>query len=674
MSKDTRRILVTSALPYANGAIHIGHLVEYIQTDIWVRFQKLCGHSCHYICADDTHGTPIMLKAEQRGVPPEQLIQEMQAAHEKDFSGFLIDFDHYSSTHSETNRALCEQLYRTLHKAGHIRRRVIQQFYDPQKNLFLPDRFIRGECPKCATPDQYGDGCEVCNSTYNADELRNPVSALSGSKPLKRETEHLFFDLPHFDSMLREWLDSGTLQQEVVNKLQEWFATGLKEWDISRDHPYFGFTIPGESDKYFYVWLDAPIGYLATLRQLCDQQGWDYQDFVQPDSDVEMYHFIGKDIMYFHCLFWPALLHGAGLRKPDGIFAHGFLTVNGRKMSKTRGTFIKATTWLQHLKPEYLRYYFATKLSPGLEDMDLNLDDFTTRVNADLVGKVVNIASRCARFMEQRFAGQLAATLEDPALHAEFVRAGALIREDYAQRHYARAMRRIMALADRANQYIEQHKPWVLAKQDGQQATLQTVCTMGLNLFRMLAIFLKPVLPQMAQRAEALFGGAALCWADSERAVLDCRMEKFSPLMTRVKKQHIDAVLQASQSDLLEDNAQQTNNAPQTNQDMITIQDFARLDLRVARIIKAESITGANQLLRLSLDDGTSHRQVLAGIKSAYTPEQLVGRLTVLVSNLATRKTRFGSSEGMVLAAGSGSGDIFLLSPDEGARPGMQIK
>ena len=672
MNAAKRRILVTSALPYANGAIHIGHLVEYIQTDIWVRFQKLCGHSCYYVCADDTHGTPVMLKAEQEGLSPEQMIQDMQAAHLRDFTGFLIDFDHYSSTHSQDNRALTEQVYRKLHASGHIQRRTIRQFYDPEKSMFLPDRFLRGKCPKCGAADQYGDSCEVCNSTYSANDLVEPVSVVSGAQPTQRETDHLFFRLPTFTDMLMKWTHTEALQDEVKNKLQEWFAVGLQEWDISRDHPYFGFAIPEEPGKYFYVWLDAPLGYLSTLQQLCEKEGLDYQDFVRPDSTVELYHFIGKDIMYFHCLFWPAILHGIGMRKPSGIFAHGFLTVNGRKMSKTRGTFIKAEIWLQHLDAEPLRYYLASKLTAKVEDIDLNLQDFVDRVNADLVGKIINIASRCSPFIQQHFAGCLYTKLSEPALYAEFVAVGQHIHQDYEGRHYARAMRRITALADQANRYLEQHKPWVLAKQAGQDATLHAVCTMGLNLFRILAVFLKPVLPRLARRAEALFGGTVWCWADHEQPILGQTMQRFTPLMTRIKKQQINAMMAASKPDLQEEtNQEQTTDLADS---MINIEDFDRLDLRIARITKAESVSGADKLLRLFVDIGDSQREILAGIKSAYDPEDLVGKLTVLVANLPPRKTRFGVSEGMVLAAGPGGQDIFLLSPDQGAKPGMQVQ
>lgn len=679
MTSPPRRILVTSALPYANGAIHIGHLVEYIQTDIWARFQKLCGHECYYVCADDTHGTPIMLKAEQDGITPEQLIQDMQGAHQRDFKGFLIDFDHYSSTHSDENRDLSGRIYLALREAGHINRRTIRQFYDPERGIFLPDRFIRGECPKCHAADQYGDGCEVCNSTYSPTDLLNPISAVSGACPEERETEHLFFKLPDFTSMLKEWVRGGHLQDEVANKLDEWFDTGLKEWDISRDAPYFGFAIPGETDKYFYVWLDAPIGYLASFQQLCNKRDIDYDEFVNPDGGTELYHFIGKDIMYFHCLFWPAMLHAAGLRKPTAVCVHGFLTVNGKKMSKTRGTFIKAETWLQHLDAEYLRYYFAAKLTAGLEDIDLNLDDFVARVNSDLVGKVVNIASRCARFIEQRFAGQLGETLAEPALYDEFVAGGEEIRAAYEARNYASAMRRIMVLAGEVNYYIDQNKPWVMAKQEGADENLQAVCTMGLNLFRMLSIFLKPVLPDMTRRTEQLFGGATLCWEDHKQPLLGQGIQPFAPLMTRVTKKQVAAVVNASKADLMdsgthaESSEAATDNKDEDSNGQISIDDFARLELRVAEIIAAEHVEGADRLLSLSIDMGDKQCRVLAGIRAAYTPEELTGRLTVVVANLAPRKTRFGVSEAMVLAAGPGGKDIFLLSPDSGAKAGMRV-
>ncbi len=682
MQNKTRRILVTSALPYANGPIHIGHLVEYIQTDIWVRFQKLHGHECHYVCADDTHGTPIMLRAEQEGISPEALIEKMAADHRRDFDGFAVNFDNYYSTHSEENRVLSEQIYTALKDAGHIRRRTIKQLFDPYKQMFLPDRFIRGQCPNCKAEDQYGDGCEVCNKTYSPTDLINPVSAVSGARPIEKESEHLFFSLPDFEDMLRQWTRAGHLQAEVTNKLDEWFEAGLQEWDISRDAPYFGFSIPGEDDKYFYVWLDAPIGYLASFRNLCERTGIDYDDFTRPGTDTEMFHFIGKDIMYFHCLFWPAMLHGSGLRTPTAVFIHGFLTVDGQKMSKTRGTFIKAETYLRHLDPEYLRYYFAAKLSNRLEDIDLNLDDFLLRVNSDLIGKVVNIASRCAGFINKRFASRLSARLAEPDLFQHIAGNGNAdtIASLYDGREYSKAMREIMLLADEANQYIDRMKPWALIREDGREQEVHDICTMGINLFRALMIYLKPVLPLMAHKAEAFLNIEPLLWRDISSPLLDHEIKRFKPLMTRIEQEKIDAMIEESRQDL--QTSKNSGNGEQPNDhlqsmpiaDQITIEDFMKVDLRIARITKAEHVEGADKLLRLTLDIGGENRTVFAGIKSAYRPEDLEDRLTVMVANLAPRKMRFGMSEGMVLAAGPGGGDIFLLSPDSGAAPGMKVK
>ena len=677
MSEKKRRILVTSALPYANGPIHIGHLVEYIQTDIWVRYQKMQGHECYYVCADDAHGTPIMLHAEKLGVTPQQLVDRVQEEHLRDFTGFGIVFDNYYSTHSEENRSVVNTIYQRLLENGHITRRTIQQLYDPVKQMFLPDRFIRGECPNCHAPDQYGDHCEQCNRTHSPMELINPVSAVSGEKPVIRESEHLFFRLPDFEAMLRDWVHGGHLQQEVINKLDEWFKAGLQEWDISRDAPYFGFEIPGLPDKYFYVWLDAPIGYLASFRNLCDRTGLDFDAFTRPgaDQDTEMYHFVGKDIMYFHALFWPATLYGSGFRTPTAIFVHGFLTVNGQKMSKSRGTFIQAATYLEHLDPEYLRYYYAAKLGNGVDDIDLNFEDFTLRVNADLVGKVVNIASRCAGFINKRFAGRLHAGLHNEALFGQLAACGSSIASAYAGREYSRAMREIMALADRINQYIDEQKPWVLAREEHRAEELQAVCTLGLNGFRLIVTYLKPVLPVLARKTEAFLAIPPLEWRDAGTPLLDHKIETFSPLMTRVEREKMEAMLTASAEPAPGTAPQQSHLSTNPLAEQITIEDFVRIDLRVAQIANAEHVEGADKLLKLTLDAGElGTRQVFAGIKSAYDPEALRGRLTVMVANLAPRKMKFGISEGMVLAAsGSGSG-IYLLSPDSGAEPGMRIK
>lgn len=670
-----RKILVTSALPYANGSIHLGHLVEYIQTDIWVRFQKMRGHECYYVCADDAHGTPIMLRAHNEGITPEQLIAEVSKEHQADFADFAIGFDNYHSTHSEENRQLSNQIYLANRAAGHIESRIISQAYDPVKEMFLPDRFIRGECPKCDAADQYGDSCEVCGSTYDPTELKNPVSAVSGATPITKESEHYFFKLGNFESLLREWIQGDHLQAEVGRKLNEWFDSGLQDWDISRDAPYFGFEIPDAPNKFFYVWLDAPIGYLASFKNYCDRSGVDFDEFMRADSPTEMVHFIGKDIIYFHALFWPAMLKGAGFRLPNRIYAHGFLTVDGKKMSKSRGTFIKARTYLNHLNPEYLRYYFAAKLNNTIEDIDLNLEDFQNRINADLVGKVVNIASRCAGFINKRFAGQLSSSLADETLFKQFTDQTESIAKRYDQREFAQAMRDIMALADKANQYIDEQKPWVLAKEEGKDAEVQAVCSMGINLFRLLIAYLKPVLPRTAEQAEAFLNIAPLQWADLATPLLGHTIAAFKPLMTRVEQEKIDAIIEESKENMTATVAPAqaaTNIEPVAEE--IQFDDFAKIDLRIAKIVNAEHVEGADKLLKLTLDIGLDNRQVFAGIKSAYAPEDLIGKLTVMVANLAPRKMRFGLSEGMVLAAGPGGKDLFILNPDAGALPGMRVK
>ena len=677
MSHSARRILVTSALPYANGPIHIGHLVEYIQTDIWVRFQKLRGHECYYLCADDAHGTPIMLRAEQDGLSPEQLINRVWQEHRADFAEFLIEFDNYYSTHSPENRHYAELIYNRLNAAGHISRRVITQAYDPEKQMFLPDRFIKGDCPRCNAADQYGDSCENCGATYSPTDLKNPRSVVFGATPVLKESLHLFFKLADFETMLKDWIVSGPVQPQMANKLNEWFEAGLQEWDISRDAPYWGFEIPDAPGKYFYVWLDAPIGYMASFQNYCDRTGLKFDDFWSPDSQAEVYHFIGKDIAYFHILFWPAELTGAGFRKPSAVHCHGFLTVDGQKMSKSRGTFIKARTYLQHLRPEYLRYYFATKLNDGIDDLDLNFDDFFHRVNSDLVGKVVNIASRSASFITRRFDGRLAGSLAEPVLYAEFVVASDSIAQAYEGREFGRAMREIMALADRANQYIDEKKPWALAKQPGAEPEVQAVCSMGLNLFRLLALYLKPVLPGIAAEVEQFLQIPPLCWDHVAKPMINHVIAEFKPLMQRVEMAQITAMVEDSRESYpAADDAPAQPAGPLATDPVspvITIDDFAKIDLRVARIAKAEAVAGADKLVRLELDLGGETRQVFAGIKSAYAPEDLQGRLTIMVANLAPRKMRFGVSEGMVLAAGDSHG-IYLLSPDSGAEPGMRVK
>lgn len=673
-----RKLLVTSALPYANGSIHLGHLVEYIQTDIWVRFQKMRGHECHYVCADDAHGTPIMLRAQNEDISPEKLIADVSQEHQSDFADFAIGFDNYHSTHSDENRELASHIYLKNRDAGHIERRTISQAYDPEKNMFLPDRFIRGECPKCGAADQYGDNCEVCGTTYDPTDLKNPVSAVSGATPITKESEHYFFKLGDFENLLAKWTRGDHLQPEVSRKLDEWFESGLQDWDISRDAPYFGFEIPEADNKFFYVWMDAPIGYLASFKNYCQRSGVDFDAFMSPDTDTEMVHFIGKDIIYFHALFWPAMLSGAGFRLPNRIYAHGFLTVDGKKMSKSRGTFIKARTYLDHLNPEYLRYYFAAKLSSGIEDIDLSLSDFQYRINSDLVGKVVNIASRCAGFIKKRFNGQLGETLPRPALFEEFTQASEQIAERYEQREFAQAMREIMALADKANQYIDEQKPWVLAKENGRDDDVQAICTMGINLFRVLIGYLKPVLPRTAEQAEAFLNIEPLQWQDINSPLLGHTINKFKPLMTRIEQDKLDAVLEGSKADM--EDSKPAKATPKAASDIepladeIQFDDFARLDLRIARIVEAEHVEGADKLLKLKLDIGVAEKQVFAGIKSAYSPEVLTGKLTVMVANLAPRKMRFGLSEGMVLAAGPGGEDLYILNPDQGATPGMRVK
>jgi len=678
-----RKILVTSALPYANGSIHLGHMLEYVQTDMWVRFQKMRGQQCIYVCADDAHGSAIMLRAEEEGISPEQLIENVHAEHSADFADFLVDFDNFYTTHSEENRELAEQIYQRLKAAGHIAVRNVSQYYDPEKGMFLADRFIKGTCPECATPDQYGDNCEKCGATYRPTQLKDPHSAISGATPVLKESEHYFFKLPNFQSMLQEWTRSGTLQDSVANKLAEWLDTGLQEWDISRDAPYFGFEIPGAPGKYFYVWLDAPIGYMASFKNLCARRpDLDFDEFWNKDSTTELYHFIGKDIINFHALFWPAMLHGADYRKPTAVHVHGYLTVNGAKMSKSRGTFIRARTYLDHLNPEYLRYYYASKLGRGVEDLDLNLDDFIQKVNSDLVGKVVNIASRTAGFIHKGNQGMLSAELPNPELWEKFQQAAPSIAKAYEARDFARAMRETMALADAANAWIAEQAPWAMNKIDGQQAQVQAICSQAINLFKQLVIFLKPVLPNLAADAEQFLNVAPLRWADLSDSLGAHQLNPFSALLTRIDPKQVAAMVESSKEDLLEmDNTVNTESASNNGEldkeplaKEIDFNAFSAVDLRIALIEKAEFVEGADKLLQLTLDLGGVKRNVFAGIKTAYPePADLEGRLTVCVANLAPRKMRFGVSEGMVLAAGPGGKEIYLLSPDEGARPGQRV-
>ncbi len=679
---EQRKILVTSALPYANGDIHLGHLMEVIQTDIWVRLQQLQGHDCIYVCADDAHGTAIMLSAEAEGITPQQLIDRVNEQHQRDFSDFLINFDNYHSTHSEENRVLSESIYQALDDNGHIARRNIKQLFDPEKELFLADRYVTGTCPKCKTEDQYGDNCEACGSTYSPSELINPKSSISGATPVEKESEHFFFTLPVFHDMLKEWTRSGTLQDSVANKLSEWLDDELQEWDISRDAPYFGFEIPEAPGKYFYVWVDAPIGYMASFKNLCDRSDYDFDAYWNKDSSAELYHFIGKDIINFHTLFWPAMLTSAGYRTPTAVYAHGFLGVDGTKMSKSRGTFINARTYLDHLNPEYLRYYLAAKLSSGIDDLDLNLEDFVLRVNSDLVGKVVNIASRCAGFIGKGFAGKLASELDTPELLSEIQAAKPDITNHFNEREYGKAIRLIMALADKANQYINDKQPWVIAKTDKQSAELQQICSTGINAFRLLITYLKPVLPAMAEKAEEFLGVDPFNWADLDSLLTDHTINKFKPLMTRVETDKIEAMVAATQQEF--EAQQKAENKTMENDDSgfeaeIEFDDFIKVDLRVAKIITAEQIEGADKLLKLNLDVGLDKsgapltRTVFSGIKSAYKPEDLIGKLTVVVANLKPRKMKFGKSEGMILAAGPGGEEIWLIEASAGAEPGMRV-
>jgi methionyl-tRNA synthetase len=677
-----RKILVTSALPYANGSIHLGHLVEYIQTDIWVRFQKMQGHTVHYVCADDTHGTPIMLRAEKEGITPEALIANVHKEHSADFAEFLVEFDNYYSTNAPENKELSQGIYNKLKAAGKISTKTIEQFYDPVKNMFLPDRFIKGECPKCHAKDQYGDSCEVCGATYNPTELINAYSAVSGAAPVRKETEHYFFKLSECEDFLKEWTRSGTLQGEAANKMGEWFESGLNDWDISRDAPYFGFEIPDAPGKYFYVWLDAPIGYMASFKKLCSDTGLDFEEYWNKDSSTELYHFIGKDILYFHALFWPATLEFSGYRKPSKIFSHGFLTVNGEKMSKSRGTFITARSYLDHIKnPEYLRYYYAAKLNSTMEDIDLSLDDFVARVNSDLVGKFINIASRTAGFINKRFDGKLRSSSDNQVV-VELKQSATAIAEAYEAREYGRALREIMRLADSANGFVAEKAPWVMAKQEGQDAALQQACSDALEMFRLLTLYLKPVLPKLTFEIEQFLNIPPLAWANVDASLPhDHSINAYEHLITRIDPKLIEAITEANKENLV---ATPQVTAPVTVQtvatalpeaEYISIDDFTKVDLRIAKIVNAEHVEGAEKLLKLTLDIGEeTTRQVFAGIKSAYDPATLVGRLTVMVANLAPRKMKFGMSEGMVLAASDERGGPFILSPDVGAQLGMRVK
>ena len=675
----SRQILVTSALPYANGALHIGHMLEYVQTDIWVRYQRLAGNQCQWVWADDGHGTPIMLKAEAEGVSPLELITRFKAEHERDIEGFLLSPDNFHTTHSDENREMAELIYTRLRDAGHIVKRTIKQLFDAEKSMYLPDRFVKGICPNCGAADQYGDNCEVCSATYEATELKEPVSQVSGSTPELRDSEQYFFALSQFGDMLKEWTASGTLQPEVANKLKEWLDSGLQDWDISRNAPYWGFEIPDAPGKYFYVWLDAPIGYIASHKNLAARTGEDWEASWKEGSDVELYHFIGKDITNFHCLFWPAMLQGAGFRKPTGVYCHGFLTIDNLKMSKSRGTSITIDTWLKHLQPEYLRYYFASKLTGSVVDLNMNFDDFTTRCNADLVGKVVNIASRCAGFITKKFDGKLASTYPEVALddYALFSSARQLIGEYYEQREYGKAMREIMLLAEHANTYINDAEPWVKIKDPDKAAEVQLICTIGLNYFRAIVTYLSPVLPELASKTEA-FLNTTLALDTLEQPLLDHTINAYKPMMTRVEPKQIEKILEEtianSPTPANATTTAETSAGIEPLKPEIDIEDFNKIDFRVADIIDAQPVEGADKLVQLTLDIGLEQRTVFAGIKAAYKPEDLIGRRTVMVANLKPRKMRFGLSSGMVLAAGPGGSDVFILTPDDGAAPGMRVK
>ncbi|NLQ18409.1 methionine--tRNA ligase [Marinomonas sp. M1K-6] len=682
MAQPQRKILVTSALPYANGSIHLGHMLEHIQTDIWVRFQKMRGHLCTAVCADDAHGTAIMIKADQQGMTSEELIDGVRQEHMTDFNDFLIGYDNYYSTHSDENREISNRIYTALRDNGKIAVRSIVQAYDPEKEMFLADRFIKGTCPKCKAEDQYGDNCEVCSATYTPMEMINPRSVYSGATPIEKESEHYFFKLPDFQDFLAKWTRSGTLQDQVANKLSEWLDSGLKEWDISRDAPYFGFEIPDAPGKYFYVWLDAPIGYMASFKNLCDRtEGLEFDDYWAKDSDAELYHFIGKDIINFHALFWPAMLDCAGYRTPTGVNAHGYVTVNGTKMSKSRGTFIKARTYLNHLDPQYLRYYFAAKLNASVDDIDLNLQDFLQRVNSDVVGKVVNIASRTASFIGKKFDGQLAKDVSEAEMIQSFIAAGDVIAQHFESREYGKAIREVMRLADVANEYIAVQAPWVLAKDEATLPKVQDVCTVALNLFSILATYLKPVMPNMVADAEA-FLGKELTWDNRSELLFGRTVNTFKPLMGRIEQTQIDAMIaegkvEAEAEAATKEAAQPTPTETELSKDPIAeeinFDDFAKVDLRIALIVKAEHVEKANKLLKLTLDIGGETRTVFSGIKSAYKPEDLEGKHTVMVANLAARKMKFGLSEGMVLAAGPGGEEIYLLEPHAGAKPGQRV-
>ncbi|WP_343377518.1 methionine--tRNA ligase [Francisella-like endosymbiont] len=672
-----RKILVTNALPYANGDLHLGHILGYIQSDIWVRFQKLQGNQCIFVCGSDTHGTPIMLKAKNLGITPEELAAKYSNNHQQDFANFEINFDNYHSTHSALNKEIVEDIYNKLNNKNLISKKAIAQAYDPEAKMFLPDRFAKGTCPKCKAEDQYGDSCEVCGATYDPTELINPRSVISGQAPIQKNSEHYFFDLPTLEKDIKNWIDSNTLlQPEVSNKLAEWFEQSLQSWDISRDAPYFGFAIPNTNEqKFFYVWLDAPIGYIASFRDYCNNNNVDFDQFWgDNNSNNELYHFIGKDIIYFHALFWPALLASTGYKTPTSVFANGFLTVNGKKMSKSRGTFIQARTYLNNLEPSYLRYYFASRLTSRIDDIDLNLEEFVTKSNSDIIGKIVNIASRCAGFIYKKFDGILSDEIFDKELEHEFAKNHDTITQAFEKREFATAVRLIISLADKANHFIDYHKPWQLAKEQSQEQKVHQVCSQGINMFKVLATYLKPIIPTIIAEAEKFLNTELANWSDAPKFLINHKINKFKPLAIRVEKQKVDKILEDTEKMLEKEQIPQQKQTPKPDiAAECSFDDFMKVDLRVVKIVEATGVEGADKLLRLILDLGGVTKQVFAGIKSAYKPEDLIGKHTVMVANLAPRKMKFGISEGMVLAAGDDKG-IYILEPHHGAQAGMRVK
>ncbi len=657
-----RRILVTSALPYANGSIHLGHLVEYLQTDIWARSQKMAGNECVYICADDAHGTPIMLKAREIGITPEELIEKTYKEHTKDFKDFQIEFDNFHTTHSDENKEISEKIYVALRERGDINSKKIEQFYDEQAKMFLPDRFIKGECPKCGAKDQYGDSCEECGATYSPSDVKNPISTVSNTKPIKKETEHVFFKLSSYENFLSKWMSDNDIQKEIKNKLSEWLSSGLADWDITRDKPYFGFKIPDLEDKYFYVWLDAPIGYIASHKNYCDKKNKNYLDDWKKESETEIYHFIGKDIAYFHGLFWPAILEGAGLKKPNGVFCHGFLTIDGEKMSKSRGTFFNARTYLNHLSPDYLRYYFASRLTNKIEDIDLNFEDFIARVNSDLIGKIINIGSRCAKFINKDFKNLLSEKLGNNKLIESICSRKKEIIDNYESRNYAANMRLITGMSDEVNKYLDEEKPWIKIKDENTKNAVQQICTDGLNAFRIISTYLKPVLPEIAKKVEEMLNCESLNWDNIDNHLLNKKINAFEPLLTRINTESIEKMKEENKAE----------NIVTENMNQIEIDDFAKVDLRIAKVINAKELEDSRKLLELEIDLGNETRTVFAGIKKSYSPDELIGKSVVVIANLKPRKMKFGISNGMVLAT-QNDGDIIILQPEKDVPPGSKI-